>query len=142
MKAQIEEFKDVKTEEEVREEKEKMKLRLAEHQRRWSEQTYAGERYRDECGQKGWTFDELRKTCHPWKPIAHWVQRPTDPSKFLTEEELRINEEEKKAAREQIKADAAERRAEKYQTVDEYRELHGAKVREWRRAPLNLPERE
>ena len=34
MKVRIEEFKDVKTDAEVREEKEKMKLRLAEHQRR------------------------------------------------------------------------------------------------------------
>ena len=67
--------------------------------------------YREECGAKGWTFDELRKTCHAWKPISPWVQRPTDPSLFLTEEELRINEEEKRDAREKTKTEAAERRA-------------------------------
>ena len=47
MKARIQEFKEDKTEEEVREEKEKLRLRLLEHQRKWSAQDYEGEKYRD-----------------------------------------------------------------------------------------------
>ena len=84
-----------------------------------------------DCGAKGWTFDELGNTCHPWKPIAPWVQKPSDPAMFLTEEELRINEEEKRAARERTKAEAAERRAQRYESVEEYRDIHGQKLREW-----------
>ena len=78
-KARNEEFKDVKTDAEKKVEKEKFLVRLAEHQRRWSDEGYQGKRYREECGAKGWTFDELRKTCHPLEangPLGAEALRP------------------------------------------------------------------
>ena len=70
MKARIEEFEQVKTAAEKVEEQRKFIQRLAEHQRKWSDDSYRGELYREEGGAKGWTFDELRKTCHAWKSIS------------------------------------------------------------------------
>ena len=95
MKSRIEEFKEYKTEAEIREEKEKMRLRLFEHQRKWSAQDRDGERYREKYGDWGWTFNEMRKVCHAWKPRAHWEQEPPDKSLFLTEAERVEYEEEK-----------------------------------------------
>ena len=65
VKARIEEFKDVKANAEEAEEQRKFLLRLAEHQRKWSDESYRGELYREECGGKGWTFDELVRHATP-----------------------------------------------------------------------------
>ena len=67
------------------------------------------------------------------------MQKPSDPANFLIEEELSINEEEKRDARERMKAEAAERRAQRYESVEEYRDIHGQKPRECGLAPINFP---
>ena len=141
LKRRIQSFiEDVKTEDDVQREKIKMARNLDLHQRKWRDQGPDGHEYRKSCGEKGWPYGAMRRLCHNWSPIGPGSHEPSEPSMFLTPEELARNEEEKRLARERAKEEGAARKAARFSTVEEYLEYHSGQKSEWRRGPLNLPE--
>ena len=143
LKRRIQSFiEDVKTEDDVQREKIKMARNLDLHQRKWRDRGPDGQAYRKTCGEKGWTYSAMRRLCHDWCPIGPGSHEPSEPSMFLTAEELARNEEEKRLARERAKEEGAARKAARFGTVEEYLEFHSQQKQDWRRGPLNLPEPE